>query len=126
MNTTPSVRTCVAADDDPAVREFIVRVLSRERFQVFPAGTGRETLVLLAERPCDVLVTDLAMPGGEGIETIRTVRKQYPSLKILAISGAFGGPMLRMAQALGADASLGKPFSADELVAAVCALLEYA
>jgi DNA-binding response OmpR family regulator len=123
MNT-PSNRTCVVADDEPGVRALITRVLTRANFQVFAASGGREAVALLATHPTDLLVTDLAMPGGEGIETIRAVRKQYPALKILAISGAFGEDMLRTAELLGADASLAKPFTADLLLAAVRALVE--
>jgi two-component system, cell cycle sensor histidine kinase and response regulator CckA len=115
---------CVVAEDDPAARDFIARVLSGAQFHVLVAGDGREAAALIAAQPCDLLVTDLAMPGGEGIETIRAVRKQYPAVKILAISGAFGEKMLRTAELLGADASLAKPFTAAMLVAAVRALLE--
>ena len=125
MNTTPALRTCVVADDHPSVLALITRVLSKAHFRVLPAADGRKALALIAAHPaCDLLVTDLAMPEGEGIETIRLVRKQYPAVKILAISGAFGEDMLRTAQFLGADASLGKPFTAEALVATVRALLD--
>jgi DNA-binding response OmpR family regulator len=123
MNQPPAVRTCVVAEDDPGVREFITRVLSREHFTVFSAGNGREAADFIAAHRCDLLVTDLAMPERDGIETIAAVRRQYPHLKILAISGAFDANMLRVAKTLGADASLAKPFSSDELVAAVRALV---
>lgn len=125
MKTTPPPRTCVVADDHPATLALITRMLSKEQFRVFEATDGHKALALLAEQPeCDLLVTDLAMPEGEGIETIRTVRKRYPKVKILAISGAFGENMLRAAHSLGADATLGKPFTADTLVAAVHALFD--
>ena len=88
MNTTRPSRTCVVADDHPAILTLITRVLSKEQFRVFSATDGRKALELLAAQPvCDLLVTDLAMPDGEGIETIRIVRKQFPTVKILAISG---------------------------------------
>jgi CheY-like chemotaxis protein len=123
MNTS-STRTCVVADDEPAVRALLIRALTRANFEVFAASGGREAADLLAIHPCDLFVTDLAMPGGEGIETIRIVRKQYPALKILAISGAFGEDMLRTAELLGADASLSKPFTAEVLIATVNGLVE--
>jgi len=125
MNTTPASRTCVVADDHPAILALITRVLSKEQFRVLSANDGRKALELVAAQPvCDLLVTDLAMPEGEGIETIRAVRKRFPMVKILAISGAFGENMLRTAQLLGADATLGKPFTAAALVATVHALFE--
>ena len=120
---TGTVRTCVVADDDPAIVEYVSRVLSTVDFTVLRASNGVEALALITSRPCDLLVTDLAMPDGEGIETIRRVRKRDPIVKILAISGAFGDDMLRTAALLGADASLRKPFSSDELIASVRALL---
>jgi DNA-binding response OmpR family regulator len=123
MNRTHALRTCVVADDHPAIVALVTRVLSKEHFRVLAAPDGLKALALIAAHPsCDLLVTDLAMPEGEGIETIRHVRKQYPTVKILAISGAFGGNMLQAAQRLGADATLGKPFTAGALVAAVHAL----
>jgi DNA-binding response OmpR family regulator len=125
VNHGSTLRTCVVADDHPAILALVTRVLSQQQFRVFTAPDGRKALELLAAQPsCDLLVTDLAMPDGEGIETIRTVRQRYPTVKILAISGAFGGHMLRAAQMLGADATLGKPFTPDTLVATVRALLE--
>jgi DNA-binding response OmpR family regulator len=124
MDTTAVTHSCVVADDEPGVRALITRVLTRANLQVFAASNGREAIDLLAAHPCDVLVTDLAMPGGEGVETIRDARKLFPAIKILAISGAFGHDMLKTPQLVGADASLGKPFTAEMLVAAVRALLE--
>jgi len=118
-----TVRTCVVADDDPVIVEYISRVLSRNGFTVLRASSGVEALRLLASGPCDLLITDLSMPDGEGIETIRLVRMRDPTVKILAISGAFGDNMLRTAERLGADASLAKPFTPDDLIASVRALL---
>lgn len=124
MTTTAPAATCIIADDDPAIRAFVARVLLREQFDVLPAASGREALSLLAAHPCDILVIDLAMPDGDGMETIRAVRSQYTRLKILVVSGRFGGDILRTAEYLGADASLPKPFSPDALVTAVRRLLE--
>jgi two-component system cell cycle sensor histidine kinase/response regulator CckA len=122
--TETATRTCIVADDEPGVRQFVTTVLSRAHFTVAGARNGREVTEYLATHACDLLVTDLAMPGGEGIETIRSARRLYPALKILAISGAFGKEMLRTAEILGADASLSKPFTAETLIAAVNSLLD--
>jgi DNA-binding response OmpR family regulator len=119
-----AIHTCVLADDDANVRRFITRVLSAVKFRVSAAQDGDEAIALLTAQPCDVLVTDLAMPGGEGLDTIMKVRKQFPSVKILAISGVFDDEMLVTAQHLGASASLAKPFTKEALVAAVLALVD--
>ena len=74
----------------------------------------------------DVLITDIFMPVQEGIETIMEFRRNFPEVKIIAISG--GGSQgnrdcLTMAKELGADAALFKPFSADALRDAVKTVL---
>jgi DNA-binding NarL/FixJ family response regulator len=57
------------------------------------------------------------MPEQEGIETIKVIRQEYPDLKIIAMSGAFGGDYLRIASYLGAHSTLAKPISLENLVA---------
>ena len=70
------------------------------------------------------MITDLVMPEQEGIETIQALRKEMPGIGIIAISGAFGGQFLEMAQTLGADAALTKPVSAELLLAKVAEVLK--
>lgn len=107
-------------DDDASVRKFIATTLKREKHTVFEAENGTEGLqVLQQERGIDLIITDLIMPEKEGIETIMEVRKMNPAIKIVAISG--GGKVgpdnyLVLADALGANATLKKPFSGQELL----------
>jgi CheY-like chemotaxis protein len=90
---------------------------------VVVARDGVEGLELMKTHAFDLLITDLLMPGKDGIETILEIRRADATLPILAISGGgkFGGrgELLRMAQRLGADATLQKPFTREELMAAV-------
>ncbi len=110
-------------DDDAAVRKFISLILQRKKHTVVEADNGVTGLQLLQEhRDITVMITDLIMPEKEGIETIIEVRQQYPSIKILAISG--GGKVspenyLVIADALGAHTTLKKPFSGQELMQAI-------
>lgn len=71
----------------------------------------------------DLVITDLIMPDQEGIETIQALRREAPGVPIVAISGAIQPEYLQMAGALGADATLGKPLSAEVLLQAVWTLL---
>ena len=83
-------------------------------------------LASLRTFPAEVIITDLFMPGREGIETIMEVRRQYPKIKIIAFSGGApktGVSFLTLAQKLGAHKTLIKPFSADEMLAALHHLL---
>jgi DNA-binding NarL/FixJ family response regulator len=73
----------------------------------------------LKEAPVGIVLTDLAMPEQDGIETILAVRKQYPNLKVIAMSGTFAGSVLDAARHLGADAILTKPIEVNELLKAL-------
>ena len=113
-------------DDDQAMRSTIRKILEREGHEVREASDGEAGLRVHRDRPADVVVTDVIMPGKEGIETVLELREDYPDVRILVISG--GGTVLAEstlsdAEALGADASLSKPFTVDQLRNAVNALL---
>jgi CheY-like chemotaxis protein len=103
-------------DDDDAVRSTMRKLVERAGHSVREAGDGASGLELLRKSRPDLIVTDLYMPGKEGIETILEVRASYPDLPILAVSS--GGRMspgvsLKDAEALGANATLAKPFSVE-------------
>lgn len=86
------------------------------------ARDGNEAMTSLHSAPADVAVVDLYMPGKDGIETILDIRRRYPDLKIIAITGSVpktGAAILVMAQKLGAHLTLAKPFSVEELLAAL-------
>lgn len=113
-------------DDDDALRHAMRRILERAGHTVRDASDGGRGTALYQEEPADVVVTDLFMPGKEGIETIIELRERYPDVRILAVSGGAGlGPEepLTDARYLGADASLPKPFTVGELQRAVEELL---
>jgi CheY-like chemotaxis protein len=113
-------------DDDPQFLRMLRRMLAGAGYDVIEATDGRVGLKQFAEHRPALVITDILMPDGDGIETIIAIRKQRPEQKILAISGA--GPVgktsfLAIAQQLGAEAVLTKPFRAEEFVAAVRSLV---
>lgn len=86
------------------------------------ASDGGEALRAIGESQPDILIIDLLMPGVEGLEAIAAVRRRWPQVAIIAMTG--GGikgdfRFLPMAEKLGADASLQKPFTARQLAEAV-------
>ena len=86
------------------------------------APDGQEGLERYRENPADVVITDIIMPHIEGIETIHTLKQEYPDVKIIAISG--GGEidkktLLTWAAKIGAQGVLAKPFKSKEIVDAV-------
>lgn len=114
-------------DDDELVRATLVDTLQTAGIGVITAANGRIGVDLLETATVQAVVTDILMPDQEGLETIREIKRNYPTLGILAISG--GGAsgidtqLLKFARELGADRTLPKPFSAGELVTAVRAIL---
>jgi YesN/AraC family two-component response regulator len=83
---------------------------------------GGEALRLLAAWSIDLVITDILMPDKDGLEVIGELRRRNPEIKVLAYSGGFSRPdfdVLMTAKALGAHATLPKPFSMSEILSAV-------
>jgi DNA-binding response OmpR family regulator len=106
-------------DDETQVREMLVNVLSDAGYFVLEAADGKEGLKVYQQAPTDLVITDLVMPGKDGIETVMEMRASFPDVKIIAISGGDKGggqATLRIAGLLGAKRTLAKPFSIHELL----------
>lgn len=113
-------------DDDEHVREALAAVLDAAGHQTCLAADGNRALARLDDFNPDVVVTDILMPGMEGMETIHELRKRQPELPIVAMSGCGmhgGGDYLRLAERLGASQSLSKPVEPDVLVDTIDELL---
>ncbi len=107
-------------DDDADTRALLEQMLTNAGYEVVLAADGREGVALNRANPADLVITDLYMPTQEGLETITQLRKHFPDVKIIAMSGkTAGATMLPVAKRLGAVAVLNKPFLANELLAAV-------
>jgi|SRR2546426_923959 len=111
-------------EDHPAMRDVLEESLMAAGHEVRTAANGKEGVALFRAHPADLVITDLLMPEKEGLETIKDLRARAPALKIIAISGA--SPewrVLDMAKQLGAHKTLVKPFTPQEILGAVEALL---
>jgi PAS domain S-box-containing protein len=116
--------TILIADDDPAIRKLVAKMLVPAGYAVIEAGNGREAVDLVSRNPqIELLLTDLAMPDQEGIETIQRLRQLYPQLKFIAMSGKFGKDMLEVATKFGAVAGLPKPIERQMLLDTVAKAL---
>ncbi|MFA5265110.1 MAG: response regulator [Opitutaceae bacterium] len=114
------------AEDEVFLRTLITQVLTKDGHQVFGAQDGQEAIDLYDRLVPDLLITDLIMPGKEGIETIIELHQRDSQLRIIAMSGGCRGNSnanLNMALKLGADCVLPKPFTVDELKSTVTTLL---
>ena len=109
-------------DDDDLFRKMLRLTLLKMGHKVTEACNGKEAILAHKHEPADVVMTDLIMPEQEGLETIRTLKRTEPTLRIVAMSGGgrAGAPdFLQMAKGLGADRILLKPFTNDELTTAL-------
>jgi CheY-like chemotaxis protein len=113
-----SVRILIV-DDDAGVRQVLRSMLVAAGYTVSLANNGREAMERLQKEGFDLIITDLVMPEQEGIETIKLLRRDYPEVKIIAISGAFGGDYLRIAGFLGAHRTIAKPVRMETVIRTV-------
>jgi len=114
-------------DDEPEIRKLFVQKLAGKGYEIIEACDGKEGLKLYHETRPDLVITDLIMPEKEGIETITELKREFPNVKIIAISG--GGrnvpdAYLHMAKNLGAERTFSKPIDWPELIKAVRELLK--
>jgi CheY-like chemotaxis protein len=112
-------------EDDSELRRALRLNLEGLGHRVVEAGDGREAMVILRSVGADVVVTDIVMPEKEGLETIVELRRQWPELPIVAMSGGgrvAPGLSLLAAQHLGARRVLAKPFPVAELDRAITEL----
>lgn len=112
----------LVVDDDDLVRMTMEAALAQAGHEVTLAEDGIDALRLFQADRFDLVITDIIMPGREGIETILELRRISASVPIIAISG--GGrtqnlDFLSAAKALGANHALAKPFTPDALLAVV-------
>ena len=113
-------------DDEPSALDLLRRIFEGEGYQVVLAANGLEGVELFRQNPCDLVITDIVMPGKDGLQTILDLREEYPDLPFVAISG--GGAIskeryLTVAGYLDRVVTLAKPFAIEAIVAAVERLL---
>jgi DNA-binding response OmpR family regulator len=116
------MNSVLVIDDDPVIRSVVQHVLEKNGFQVATADDGQSGLSRFAELNPDLVIVDILMPGKEGIATILELREANPNARILAMTGGgnfAAGDVLRIAELLGADNSIEKPFAPKALVTIV-------
>ncbi len=123
-------------DDEEDIRLVLNEIFVRAGFDVRVASNGDEGLNLLREEGADLVITDIIMPGKDGVQTAYDIRMEFPKTKIIVMSG--GGNVapqdyepsaitttayLASAAEIGADLTLTKPFDRHELIKAVKELI---
>lgn len=107
-------------DDNEQITSMLQEMLESEQYSVLIAASGAEGIRQLRTEPVDLVITDMLMPDMDGVEVIQEVRRLWPSMKIIAMSGGGVGATpefyLTLARQLGAMNTMVKPFSREELL----------
>lgn len=122
----PMPRTSIVlADDHAVVRQTVKRILHQQAdwFVAGESANGLETLNLVKRLQPDLLVTDLTMPGLNGLEVIRRVRLSFPATRIVVLSVSGDDPYVSAAFRCGANAFVFKPSCGKHLVSALRAVM---
>jgi len=80
-------RKVLIVDDEPDFLETIVKRLRKRQMEVAGVGSGKEAIELLQEQSFDVAILDVRMPGMDGIETLREIRKRSPLTEVILLTG---------------------------------------
>ena len=114
-------RSVLIIEDDDRIRRVVSITLRREGLEVTEAGSGEEGLARLAERPYDIVLLDLVLPGRSGLEVCREIRRVSTTPVIMVTARADSSDVIAGLEA-GADDYVTKPFVAEELSARIRAL----
>ncbi|HTG91906.1 MAG TPA: response regulator [Pyrinomonadaceae bacterium] len=111
-------------DDDDVIRDTLKELLS-EHYACQTAGTADEAFARLAEKPYDLVLTDISMPGISGFELLGKVLDQYPKTPVIVVSGISDQEHVQGLIKLGAFDFLLKPFRLEVVEKSVRRALEY-
>jgi len=115
----------LVVDDEEQVRQLIRETLERAGHQVWEARDGKEALLMFRQNHADLVIMDILMPDQDGLESIVSLRREFPKVKVIAITGGTDKigilSFLDVAKMLGATRTLQKPFEMRALLDAVAA-----
>lgn len=116
-------RRILVVEDDPAVREGIVDMLAFEGFETYEAGTYEDAVRMGVQVDCQLVLLDLVLPGGDGLDVLAEIRLARPTLPVIVLTARGQEDDRVNGLKLGADDYVVKPFSIKELMARVEAVL---
>jgi DNA-binding response OmpR family regulator len=121
------VARILVIDDDDEIRHMVKEMLVGAGHEIVEAPNGLHGARIFREEPTDLVITDIFMPGKEGLQTIMELSRDFPEVKIIAMSGGAAAmsssATLFLAGQPGAGRTIPKPITKAELLAAVNDLL---
>jgi two-component system phosphate regulon response regulator OmpR len=120
---TSTSQRILVVDDDPEIRKLLARYIESQGFRVLLAASCRELHEKLATNTVDLIVLDVMLPDGSGLEVCRDLRAQRSSVPIILLTALKEDVDRIIGLEIGADDYLGKPFNPRELIARVRAVL---
>ncbi len=117
--------TILVVDDEPEVRDMVSEYLGQQGFRVLVAANSAEARRLMVERPAQLALLDIRMPGEDGLGLARHLREQYP-VAIIMVTAADGVVDRVVGLEIGADDYIAKPFDPRELLARIRSVLRRA
>ena len=106
----------LVVDDNPDMAETLADILELKGFSVHAAASGAEALEILQDQPVDILLTDVKMPGMNGLELYRETRKLYPRLITIFMTAYSADELIQQGMAEGVKTILDKPLDMNFLV----------
>lgn len=103
-------------DDEKEFLETLVKRLVKRKLKASGVGSGEEALLALREKPVDVVILDVKMPGMNGLETLRQIRRNHPLVEVIMLTGHANMEVAIEGMEAGAFDYLTKPVDIDELL----------
>ena len=118
----------LVADDEDSIRSLLEHLLISAGHSVVVVANAREACDAMVEKSFDLVITDVLMPDGDGLDLISELRKKQPDARILAMSGGGryleGSDYLKLAKGMGAHTAMMKPFTWEQLQSAIQVAME--
>lgn len=118
VSTTRTLDVLVV-DDDPLILTVVDLMVRHMGHTVRTAPDATAALDIMADAPADLIVSDIRMPGMDGLALARLVRKDYPNIPIILMTGYLSEYSSGSASEIGVEGILKKPFKSAELVGAI-------
>ena len=120
----PARVRCLVVDDESRLRQALVRLMQGAGFDCFETGSAQDALALLDREPVDLVLSDMRMPGMDGVTLLRKIRERHPDVAVVMVTAVAEVEVAVACLASGAMDYITKPFVFEEVRARVAQALE--